>query len=710
MPSTSTERSGPLGWLRELRQQARSRGHRRMLLVEGDAVAGCARAAELWQEAEAARSLWVGTDAPDADRQTDGTRARQWLGRELDLLVWNLHDGLHPDGFAALSGTLVAGGLLVLVAPPLGDWATFADSDYDRVGLHELPRRRFLERLARLFANAPQVLRMGVNDHWPDPPSRDSGGPSWQPPAPGAPTREQQRLIALVERVALGHRRRPLVVSADRGRGKSAGLGMAAAALLKGGCGPILVTAPHRESLDTLFRHAAGAGQPESDHLAFVPPDVLLRESPDCNLLIVDEAAAIPPAQLTRILARYPRIVFATTLHGYEGTGRGFMLRFAGTLERETPQWRRLSLAQPVRWAADDPLEALINDAFLLDAEAAPATPPARLRFEPWPQGERLEDELRLREAYGLLVEAHYRTTPGDLRRLLDDPDLHLWLALADDRVVGVISVVPEGGLEAALGTLVFHGERRLRGHLLPQSLANHGGDPQAPGLHYGRIQRIAVHPEWRRQRVAARLVDLAARAGSEMGWDLLGTSFSIEPGVLSFWRHCRLHLLRLGLQQQTSSGEHSAILGRGLSHAGRALVRRHRRRFAQHWPHLLNSVFTHLPGILVWQLSQNLPVADHRLDSDDQRELRAFADGFRLFELSLWPLRKLGLAVLARGGAPAWSGQDIDFWVAAVFQQHSWEWLRAAGWIKGRRQGERRLRGLTGEMLAGLDGAPDEL
>ena len=106
--------------------------------------------------------------------------------------------------------------------------------------------------------------------------------------------------------------------------------------------------------------------------LRFLPPDLLARAGPPADLLLVDEAAGIPAPLLQALLRRYPRIVFSSTVHGYEGTGRGFEIRFRKILDRLTPDWRALTLTTPIRWASDDPIEALAARALLLDAAPAP--------------------------------------------------------------------------------------------------------------------------------------------------------------------------------------------------------------------------------------------------------------------------------------------------------------------------------------------------
>ncbi|MDC0663001.1 tRNA(Met) cytidine acetyltransferase TmcA [Marinobacter sp. SS21] len=699
----------------QLQQRLGLSGQRRLVLLEGEREQGLAWLAATLPALNVDTALWVG---PAADNPAShliplaATAARQWLGREIELLVWDGWSGNPPDSLAALSGTLSAGGLWFWLVPPLSQWAGFDDPDYRRTGLADNRQHPFARRLADCLRTDHSVIRLDLAQ------SRHRVLPQLPVPAqpflPGVST-EQQRLIDAIVTTGLGRRRRPLVMTADRGRGKSAALGLAAIQLLRQGRRQLIVTAPSAAAVATLFHHAraeAGAElvpdhDPHSVRLAqgqslrFLPLDELLQQRPEAELVLVDEAAAIPAQQLKEILLGWPRCVFASTIHGYEGTGRGFSIRFRDVLDRHTPQWRAETVSQPIRWAADDPLEALTARLFLLDASApepAPDTDPGAIQIARWQPATASDQELT--EAFGLLVDAHYRTTPGDLRQWLDDAGAVTWRASCNGVVVGVLWASREGGLAPDLAEQVMQGKRRLRGHLLPQSLASHSGFVEAASLHLLRIVRVAVAAGARRQGIGHGLVQAALGYAREQRLDGLGTSFGASPELLAFWRQCRLPLVRLGLHRESSSGEHAVQLLQGLSAPGQALVSRVRERLAEHWTTLVPSVWAELAPELVLTLTAELPPRPP-LGPQDLCELRAFAEGYRGFELSLPVLRAFsGQAGMARQLA-----SETRLWVRAVLQGWDWTRLQRSGDCRGRRDAEQRLRTLVRRLLPLLDG-----
>lgn len=707
----------PLTWpdadaVRQWQQRLRRAGERRLLLVEAEPSLARAYAARLCQGLAEGRRLWVG-DAPAINETTvtvtAARHATRWLGRELDLVIWDGWQGNPPDSLAALMGTLGAGAVFVWLMPPVAHWPDFADPDYPRTGLEQPGPHPFLARMADILTTSPAVVRLGAGGEvtgslalpLPDRPFEPAGTP------------EQQATIEAIRHTGAGRRRRPLVVRADRGRGKSTALGRAAAALLQDKWDTVLVTAPRPEAVEQLFV-AAQADWPgavrdghvlrrEGRSLRFLPADVLLRERPEAGLVLVDEAAGLPAPLLEAILTGWPRVVFSTTVHGYEGTGRGFDVRFRDVLDRQTPQWQRIALSQPIRWADGDPFETLVNRLFLLDARSATgARTDAALQLESV-RPDQLDTET-LGAAFGLLTDAHYRTTPGDLRQWLDDTRADSWLARAGGAagpVVGVLWVTREGNLSAPLAQAVMQGKRRLRGHLLPQSLASHGGIADAATLNVARVVRIAVLPEWRRRGVGRALLEAARKHATAQGIDLFGTSFGATQPLLDFWRQSGMTPLRLGLHQSASSGEHTLQMARGCSDAGQALVARLTQRYAAHWPLLLTRDFADLPAALVLALSQAWS-GSARLDAMDRAELAAFAEGYRLFELSLLALRRLAL----QPGVAEVVGQtpEADLWCRAILQDWPWAQLQSAGACQGRRDGEDRLRALTRQVLERVD------
>ena len=697
------------GW-QELQARLRAAGHRRLVVLEGDRAASLAWLGELLPALSVAPGVWTGpvADQPESSLALiKPVEGRRWLGQELACVVWDGWRGNPPDGFAALSGTLAAGGLFFWLMPKLEEWGGFDDPDYRRTGLDGIDRHPFAARLAGVVAGDPDIIRINPSVD-PQPPL-----PTVVPPGDAfrvGATDDQRALVEEVVRTGLGRRRRPLVVTADRGRGKSAALGLSAVRLLNEGRRRVVVTAPGPDAVKTLFHHARLACGQASDpgmgtdnvavsdqgRLEYWPLDRLLAEKPEAEVVMVDEAAAVPADLLKRILLGWPRVIYASTVHGYEGSGRGFAIRFRSVLDAETPQWRNTSLTAPIRWSSSDPLEPLTRRMFLLDAQAPSVShDDVNIAVERWNPGTAEDSELE--EAFGLLVDAHYRTSPGDLRQWMDDPVAVSWRLTRGGVLVGVLWATVEGGLDSELAEQVMLGKRRLRGHLLPQSLATHSGFAEAACQRLLRIVRVAVSAEVRGEGVGQTLVAAANDYACKQGLDGIGTSFGGNAGLLSFWQRCGLESVRLGLKREASSGEYPLQLLAGVSAQGKALTDHLRRRLTEHWLTLVPRNWMDAEPELILRVTCSLS-AGRPLSDDDLRDLHSFANGYRGFDLALPVLRELSLQAGAISVMATERSRSL--WARAVLQGWSWPELQAEGECRGREAGEAELRSLVGDIL----------
>jgi tRNA(Met) cytidine acetyltransferase len=688
----------------DLQAGAAARGHRAILVLSGTRQ-WCREAAEAIGTLLAPpRLVWLGEPPPTLDTLHLAT-AQQLLGQEIDAVVQDAWAGFDAEAFGALAGSLPAGGLMVLLTPPLMAWRDHADPEHARLAVTpcapEQVSGRFLQHMADALRGTPGVTLLAQDK--PLPVLAEQAAHRWQPLfAAGGVTPEQAEAVAAMQRVAHGHRRRPLVLTSDRGRGKSAALGIGAARLLQQGTRHIIVTAPRQAAVAQLFAHAArllaGARQ-EPGRLAwqgrcieFVPPDALLHSLPATELLLVDEAAAIPTPLLERMVAHYARIVFASTIHGYEGNGRGFALRFQKTLTQRTPGWQALQLKQPVRWAEGDPLERLSFRALMLDAEpvagsAVAAASRDNSRFEWLPREQLLQQEPQLAELFGLLVLAHYRTRPNDLRQLLDGPNVRLAVLRHHGHIVAAALVAEEGGLPAALAQGIYEGRRRAHGHLLAQSLAVHAGFAEAPVLRAWRVVRIVVHPALQRRRLGHHLLQQLEREACQGEVDYLGASFGGDAPLLAFWQEAGWRPVRVGLTREAASGSHSLMVLHPLSAAGGSLFRALRGRFAEQLPLLLGEPLSELDAPLALALLRGLPAAGEGvLGEQDWRDVRSFAEALRGYEVCLLALWRLAPEALADASLRArLSPCQQQMLVEKVLQRHDWQRLAAAHGLRGR-------------------------
>ena len=746
-PETFPQLSTVLARLRACRRAQ----HRLMLVLSGEAEWTAARARIIVAALPGRSTIWL-SDRPGQAGALPLRSAHRLPGSELGLLVYDAQGGFDPDGFGAASGTLVGGGLLMLLTPPLAAWSEQPDPQAERIAVWphraETLSGHFIRRLVRVLEQDPHLIHIeqagtslpriatpadpiGMPQARIDRADEEAAPPAAQPDRLTAPcTHDQRAAVAAILKTARGRAHRPLVLKAHRGRGKSAALGLAAGALLLEDRRPILVTAPRRSAVESLYRHAAAvlaadaaerpAPRADIQDLSFVAPGDLVLEHPPADLLLVDEAAGIPGPLLESLLRYYARIVFATTVHGYEGTGRGFDLRFRERLDQLTPDWRGLTLETPIRWAADDPLEALTFDALLLDAappaDTAVATAwPERCELQRIPQSSLAEDDATLRAVFGLLVLAHYQTRPMDLRMLLDGPSVRLLALRHQGALVATLVAAAEGGFtRPALREAIYLGQRRPRGHLLPQTLSAHAGLREAPALRYLRVIRIAVHPAARGRGLGRMLLEALRQDAEQEGMDLVGASFGATPELLRFWSRCGQRPVQIGCSRNAASGEHAAVVLAPVTPAGGAFIERAQSRLEARLGVLLAGPLRTLdPGVALALLSLLPPPAVAEPDGcaapELEQELAAFTHGHRTLDASLPMLaercRRRLAGALARGLV---SDEQARLLIAALRQLRPASELAGLFGLSGRDELLRRLREAARALAEGGDGGTD--
>ncbi len=720
--------------------QAQNSRQRRILVFSGQADWCRSMACTVTELPEMKRVLWVSSVKLAETEVVNASAVKSLLGQERDAVVFDAHSGFDPDAFGAICGTISAGGLLILLCPSLSEWEQFADPASERIAISPFSYKdisgRFLRRLVSVIHNEDGVTLVEQNGPLPSIESVPSESAPDKSINKGLPedfrTVDQQTAVEAIEHVVHGHRRRPAVLISDRGRGKSAALGIAAARLLINASsqkdGPksmlrVVVTAPRPSAVESLFSHAlqvlqqvspemklvANCLQFKGSKIQYVAPDVLCSMQEPVDLVLVDEAAAIPAPLLTQFLKQYSRIAFATTVHGYEGTGRGFAVRFRQTLDNETPGWNEVRLQTPIRWAENDPLEQLVFRSLLLDAESGEeknvlGANVDNVTVEKLDREALANDEQTLSQLFGLLVTAHYRTSPNDLRNLLDGPGVSVYVMRyrneGKNNVVATALVSAEGGFSDELTDAIFTGRRRPRGHLMPQSLVAHAGIKQAAKLRCARIMRIAVHPVLQGKGLGSKLVDAIQSDAESQGFDLIGVSFGATKELMHFWKVQGMHPVRVGFRRDHASGEHSVMMLAPLDKPGYEVYQAARGRFFADFPYWLSDSLQDLDCSVVLECMQDQDTKNQfTLNEHDEQAVAAFINGARSYEDCSAALWRFTIAGFMNSGGKL---QQIEqaLMVAKVLQKRSWTEVAELCDLTGRAEVISALRDVTSSLL----------
>ncbi|WP_336344028.1 tRNA(Met) cytidine acetyltransferase TmcA [Halalkalicoccus ordinarius] len=666
-----------------LLEEARATNERRLLVLSGghETTQEAARTLLEALPIGVSETTLIGPDAFLRCEHVDPKRTVELLGRTRQAIVYDAHDALLPNALGRLTGAVDGGGLFVLLAPPLDSWPARRDGFDEGLAVPPFDLKdvtgRFRERLVGLLRVHPGIAIVDVDagvlerDGLVHPAPRIEYGSPELPSGSGFPREAYERCLtadqigALEALEALRENGRAVVIESDRGRGKSSAAGLAAGSLAVGG-DDVLVTAPEARSTDELFSRARELlteldalsvdesrllETPEGGRVRFALPTALGTERPD--VLLVDEAAAIPVRLLERTLS-IGRVAYTTTVRGYEGTGRGFSVRFRDRLEESDLRSGTRRLSEPIRYAPGDPVEVWAFRALLLDAappvaELVVDADPDSVTYRRLTRDELADDERLLREAFGLLVAAHYRTEPDDLARLLDAPNVAVRALIHGGHVASVALLAREGGLPSETRRDLYDGGR-IRGNMIPDLLTSQLRDEEA-GVPVGhRVLRIATHDAIRSRGLGSRLLaEIRDEFADEVDW--LGVGYGATPSLLAFWDGNGYSTVHLSTTRNDASGEYSAIMLSPTSETGRELHDRHAEWFAERIEGMLSDPLDDAdPDVVRAALAATDVEASPDLSNRAWRHVASAAYGPGTFDTAPGSFRPVAVAGLVDG------------------------------------------------------------
>lgn len=388
---------------------------------------------------------------------------------------------------------------------------------------------------------------------------------------------QAKAVLKFIEAISEKTLRSTVALTAARGRGKSAALGLAIAGAVAFGYSNIFVTSPSPDNLHTLFEflfkgfdamqyqehldyEIIQSLNPEFDKavvrvnvfkehrqtIQYIHPADAVKLG-QAELVVIDEAAAIPLPLVKNLLGPY-LVFMASTINGYEGTGRSLSLKLIQQLRQQSARSQvsmtaenksttttklssartlhEVSLQESIRYAPGDAVEKWLNELLCLDClnitriiSGCPLPETCDLYYV---NRDTLfcyhkASEAFLQRLMALYVASHYKNSPNDLQLLSDAPAHHLFCLLPPvpptqnslPEVLAVVQVCLEGEIsrQSILSSLARG--MKASGDLIPWTVSEQFQDPDFGSLSGARVVRIAVHPDYQGMGYGSRALHL---------------------------------------------------------------------------------------------------------------------------------------------------------------------------------------------------------
>ncbi|WP_338601002.1 tRNA(Met) cytidine acetyltransferase TmcA [Sulfolobus tengchongensis] len=489
----------------------------------------------------------------------DYSNSEKFLGQSADLVILDTVGDFRPNYIARFVDMTRGGGLAIIYTDNFLQNKMYRQSLTRNGIVKDLFERRFLDE-----AKKHRGIILIQDDHVYFSPysSNEAHKPSRRiPKEPKIPLpihelcmSSDQNKILEESLFILGEGKRVLAITAARGRGKSASVGLFLAFLAyrhEENFSNIIITSPTYYSAQEIFNFmivglkklkAKFRIKTSKDgkimkiivgdtRIKWVSPDLAKNE--EGNLIVVDEAAAIGLETLDYIIRGWDKVILVTTIHGYEGSGKAFM-RYLNKLKNSL-LLKHVKMEYPIRYAKGDPIERFMFNVLLLDAEAPDVIYKSDLEVREIPQEDLFSNDNLLRAVYGILVEAHYRNSPDDLMLLGDMAFQKIIVGYSSGLPIAVAQVVFEGGLNDTQITDIARGLKN-EGHLIPHRIIKY-----VRALDFGkmigwRIMRIAVSPENQGKGIGSKILNEVIKNAQKENVDWIGSSFVVDYSVLRFW------------------------------------------------------------------------------------------------------------------------------------------------------------------------------